>query len=340
MTRKTTRLPLACAAPALALTMALMLALPAAAQTVKDPQLTALLDARKYADAERVATARITARPDDMDAYAALTLAVTNDGDAPRREAALKRLEACAAALPNAAMCHFGVGAVLGVNAMTRGMVAGLRSVGRIRESFSKALEIDPLFYAARSGLVQVYLTVPGIAGGSLTKARELANAASIKQPEHAKLLLGMVALDQKEYAQAERVVSTVRVGSDKELGGDVQAFWPQLGIAYLADKQVARARAVFEHAVLEAPQQAIGHYGLGRALAEGGELDAAVAAYQRALPLDGAAALPIDYRLGIVWQAKGERDKARTAFTRFIGVGKGNPKNLDDAKKRLAELA
>lgn len=340
MTRKTTRLTLACVALALASTLLSMLPLPALAQTVKDPQLAALLDARKYAEAERVATARITARPDDMDAYGALTVAVTNDADTARRDAALKRLEACVTALPNAAMCHFGVGAVLGVNAMSQGMVAGLRSVGRIRESFVKALEIDPLFYAARSSLVQFYLTVPGIAGGSVSKARDVANAASGKQPEHAKLLLGMVALDQKDYPQAERVVASVRAGSDKELAGDVQAFWPQLGIAYLSDKQVAKARAVFERAVQEAPQQAIGHYGVGRALAEAGEADAAIAAYQRAAPLDGAAALPIDYRLGMAWQAKGERDKARAAFTRFIGAGKGSPKNLDDAKKRLAELA
>jgi len=340
MIRTTTRLTLASVAFAVAVVMALGLALPARAQTVKDPQLAALLDARKYAEAERVAAARITVRPDDMDAYGALTVAVTNDGDGPHREAALKRLEACTAALPNAAMCHFGVGAVLGVNAMSQGMVAGLRSVGRIRDSFIKALEIDPLFYAARSALVQYYLTVPGIAGGSVSKAREVANAASNKQPEHAKLLLGMIALDQKEFAQAERVAATVRAGSDKELAGDVQAFWPQLGIAYLADKQVAKARAVFERAVQEAPQQAIGHYGLGRTLAESGEFDAAVAAYQRALSLEGAAALPVDYRLGIAWQAKGERDKARAAFTRFIGAGKGSPKNLDDAKKRLAELA
>lgn len=336
MTRTTTRLTLACAA----FTVAVASGLPARAQSVKDPQLTALLDARKYAEAERVATARITARPDDMDAYAALTVAVTNDADAARRESALKRLEVCTVALPDAAMCHFGVGAVLGVNALSQGMVAGLRSVGRIRESFVKALEIDPLFYAARSSLVQFYLTVPGIAGGSVSKARDVANAASGKQPEHAKLLLGMVALEQKDYAQAERAVASVRVGSDKELAGDVQAFWPQLGIAYLADKQVGKARAVFERAVQEAPQQAIGHYGVGRALAEAGELDAAIAAYQRAVAFEGAAALPIDYRLGMAWQAKGERDKARAAFTRFIGAGKGNPKNLDDAKKRLAELA
>lgn len=331
MIQMTARLTLACAA--------LTLALASTAQTVSDPQLTALLDARKYAEAERVATARIAARPDDMEAYAALTVAVTNDGDAPRREAAAKRLEACAAALPNAAMCHFGVGAVLGVNAMSQGMVAGLRSVGRIRDSFSRALEIDPLFYAARNGLVQVYLTVPGIAGGSVSKARELANAASVKQPGHAKLLLAMVALDQKDLAQAERGVASVRADSDKELAGDVQAFWPQLGIAYLADKQVAKARTVFERAVQEAPQQAIGHYGVGRALAEAGEFDAAIAAYYRAKPLGGATALPIDYRLGMAWQAKGDRDQARAAFSRFIGVGKGNPNNLDDAKKRLAEL-
>ena len=272
MIQMTARSSLACAA--------LTLALAATAQTVNDPQLNALLDARKYAEVERMAAARISSRPDDLEAYAALIVAVTSDGDALRREAALKRLEACVAALPAAAMCHYGVGAVLGVSAMSQGMVVGLRSVGHIRESFTKALEIDPMFYAARNGLVQLYLTVPGIAGGSVSKAREVANAASARQPEHAKLLLALVALDHKDYAQAERGVASVRPGSDKELAGDVQAFWPQLGIAYLSDKQVAKARAVFERAVQEAPQQAIGHYGVGRTMAEAGELDAAIAAY------------------------------------------------------------
>ena len=110
-----------------------------------------------------------------MDGYAALTLSVLNGNDGARREAALKLLEACTARLPNAAMCHYGVGSVLGAQALSQGMLKALGSVGRVRDALARAVELDPLLYAARNALVQFYLVVPGIAGGSAAKAREIA---------------------------------------------------------------------------------------------------------------------------------------------------------------------
>jgi hypothetical protein len=73
--------------------------------------------------------------------------------------------------------------------------------------------------------------------------------------------------------------------------------------------------------------------------LTDAGAFDAAIAQLELASRLEGGKDLPVDYRLGIALQAKGERDKARAALSRYVTAGKGNPKNLDDAKKRLAEL-
>lgn len=319
---------------------ALVCSAPLGAQTVKDAALVALLEAGRYAEAERAATARIAARPDDMDGYAALTLSVLNGNDGARREAALKLLEACAARLPQAAMCHYGVGSVLGAQALSQGMLKALGSVGRIRDELARAVELDPLLYAARNALVQFYLVVPGIAGGSVAKAREVANAASARQPDHARLLIALVDIAQKKHEQAELGLAAVRAGDDKELAADVAEVWAQLGFIYLNDKQDAKARAVFERVVRDRPISPRGHYGLGRVLTDAGQFDQAIAAFERAAALDHSAALPIDYRAGLAYQAKGDRDKARTLLARFVAAGKGNSKNIDDAKKRLAQLA
>jgi len=323
---------------ALAVAM-LLIGAGATAQPIKDAQWASWMEARRFAEVERAASARVAAKHDDMDAYSALIQSVLALNDAARREAALQQLEACADKLPQAAMCHYGVGSVLGVHAMSQGMMKAAMKAGRIRDAFQKAVEIDPQFYAARNGLVQFYLLAPGIAGGSVSKAREVAQAAAPRQPEHAKVLLAFVALNQKKLADAERELGSVKAGADKELIDDVNAVWVGIGFEYLNDKQTAKARALFERFAKERPDAAIVHYGLGRALTDSAAWDAAIAELELASRLEGGKDLPVDYRLGIALQGKGERDKARTVLSRYVSAGKGNPKNLDDAKKRLAEL-
>ena len=309
------------------------------AQTVKDTALAALIETGRYADAERAATARIASKPDDMDGYAALTLSVLNGNDSAHRETALKLLEACSARLPLAAMCHYGVGSVLGAQALSHGMLKALGSVGRIRDELTRAVELDPLLYAARNALVQFYLVVPGIAGGSTAKAREIASAASARQPEHAKLLIALVDIGQKKHQQAEAGLASVRAGDDKELAADVAEVWAQLGFTYLNDRKDAKARAVFERVVIDRPNSPRGHYGLGRVFTDSGQFDQAIGAFERAAALDRTAGLPIDYRAALAYQAKGDRDKARALLARFVAAGKGSVQNLDDAKKRLAQM-
>ena len=323
----------------LAVVSALCCAAPLCAQTVKDPALAALLETGRYAEAERAATARIASKPDDMDGYAALTLSVLQSNDAARRESALKLLEACAARLPQAAMCHYGVGSVLGAQALSQGMLKALGSAGRVRDALTRAVELDPLLYAARNALVQFYLVVPGIAGGSMARAREIAIAASARQPEHAKLLIALVDIGQKKHDQAEAGLATVRAGDDRELAADVAEVWAQLGFTYLNEKKDAKARTVFERMVIDRPSSPRGHYGLGRVLTDSGQFDQAIAAFERAAALDRTAGLPIDYRAALAYQAKGDRDKARVLLTRFVAAGKGSAQNLDDAKKRLAQM-
>lgn len=310
-----------------------------AAQAVKDASWSAALKAKRYAEVQRSATQRIAAQPGDLDAHAALIRAALATSDAGARRPALRQAQSCVERLPDAAVCHYGVGALLGAQALEEGMVKAALNAGRIRDAFIRAVELDPMLYAAQSGLVQFYLVAPGLIGGSVSKAAEVAHAASARLPEHAKLLQAQVAVQRKDLAEAERLLATVAVGADDELGDGLAGALAQVGIAHIGEQQPAKARPVFERVIQERPQYAIGHYGLARVLSETGAWDAAIALLERCAALEGAERLPLDYRLGIALQSKGDRDRARSAFARYVAAGRGNPKFLDDAKKRLVDL-
>lgn len=312
------------------------------AQSLKDPQWQALADARRFGELEQAAGARLAAHADDADAWFAYVQAVLGDNDkgaSARRDAALAKLAACVKATPQIAACHYGVGAVTGVQVMTQGMMKAAFGIGQVRDEFVKALEIDPTFYPARSGLVQFYLMVPGIAGGSVSKARDVAQAAVARQPEYAKLLNASILQYDDKAADAERLLGTVQVGTDAALADELRGEWISLGFGYLEAKQLPKARAAFEHAAHDKADLVEAHYGLGRVLIEQQQWDAAIAELQLAARLPGHESLPIDHRLGVAWQGKGDAPQAKAAYARYLASPNPNPRNVDEVRKRLAEL-
>jgi tetratricopeptide (TPR) repeat protein len=315
---------------------------PAGAEVLKDPQWQALAEARRFPELEQASSARLAAKPDDAEAWLAYTQSVLNlRGDAApaRRDAALAKLQACVKATPQIAACHYGVGAVTGVQVMTQGLMKAAFGVGQVRDEFIKPLEIDPQFFSARSGLVQFYLMAPGIAGGSVSKARDAAQAAAARQPEYAKLLNAAILQYDDKPADAEHLLATVQAGADASLAEELRGQWVSLGFGYLEARQPAKARAVFERVAKDKPDLVEGHYGLARALIEQQQWDAGIAELQAAAKLPGHDALPIDHRLGVAWEGKGDVAQAKAAYARFLALPGQNPRNVDDVKKRLAAL-
>src|SRR6185295_12044412 len=74
------------------------------------------------------------------------------------------------------------------VNFLRKGSVAG-----RARSMFEKAVQIDPSNFEAHEGLTEYLMQAPGIAGGSIEKARAQANAAKRVSPIRGALLVGRV---------------------------------------------------------------------------------------------------------------------------------------------------
>ncbi|MGQ3052059.1 MAG: tetratricopeptide repeat protein [Roseateles sp.] len=308
------------------------------ADLLKDPQWQAWLDAGKTAELSRAAQARVKVQPDDDQAAVALAMTAVDDNDAARLEASLPALLACADKRPQA-ICSYALGRVYGQQAMTASVFKMPGLASKTKEQFLRAVEQDPQLFEARSGLAQFYLMAPGFAGGSAAKAKELAADVQPRQPEQARLLRAMLAMNDKDWAGAERELAGVKPGEDRALVRELRGQWTRLGFEFMEQKNLPKSRGIFEALLRDHPGHAAGPYGLGRVLVEMGQPEEAVKALERARVLDGAERLPIDHRLGQALLAKGDKAGARLALERFVQNKRANPRNVESARKQLAEL-
>lgn len=314
-----------------------VLAAPAQAQMFKDPALQALYAAERTAELESLSQQRLARQADDAQAVLGLAMVALQADDAPRRDAALQRARACIRLQPQAAECQYALGVVLGVHAMSQGMVKAATSVGTVKDALLQALDAAPQWYPARSAVVEFHLTVPALMGGGASRAREVAHAAL--RSEQVQAFNGRIALADERPDAALALLQAVPTAADPALAEDVAGWMAQAAFQLLAKGQAAQARPVFERLQREHPGQAVPAYGLGQVHADLGAPADAVRWLEQAARLKGAAALPVDYRLGLALQADGRTEPARAALARFVAAGKGPAKSLDDAKKRLAQL-
>ena len=311
----------------------------AAQAQFKDAQLQSVLESGKVLDLERLAQSRLATKADDAEAIAALGLAAMNLGEEKKIDAAVARLEQCTGKQAPSALCHYVLGSLAGMQAMNASVFRMPSLAGKSRDNLKKAVELDPQLYEARESLLQYYLLAPGIVGGGADKAQALIAESDKLNAEHARLLRAKQASAEKQWAVAERELGAIKVGQDADLRKTLRKSWSQLGAAQMAAKQVEGARGVFERVQRDFPEHAAGAYGLARVLTELNKPDEAVALLERARGLEGGASYPIDYRLGLAWLAKGDKAQAKAALQRYVADKSANARNLEDARKRLAEL-
>ena len=112
--------------------------------------------------------------------------------------------ERCVAERPRSAWCHSALGRLYGMEAMSRGMVGGMRYAGRIKDAFEEAVRLAPADHEMRSDLVSYYLAAPAIAGGGSRKAMTTAEAFAKVDPWRGAVMVSRVLAFERKFEAAE----------------------------------------------------------------------------------------------------------------------------------------
>lgn len=118
---------------------------------------------------------------------------------------------------PSEANYYYKYGGVLGMKAKESNKFAALGMIGEVKESFEKAIELNPKHIEARWALVTIYIKLPGFVGGSESKAIKYSNELLKLSPVDGYLSRGQIDEHFKRYAAAEQQYKkAIAAGSTK----------------------------------------------------------------------------------------------------------------------------
>jgi len=106
---------------------------------------------------------------------------------------------------PFEANYYYKYGGALGMLAKESNKFKALAMIGDIRDSFEKAIALEPKHIGARWALIELYLQLPGIVGGSETKASRYADELLTISPVDGYLAKGRIAEYFERFQTAEK---------------------------------------------------------------------------------------------------------------------------------------
>lgn len=286
------------------------LATPAIAQN-GDAGITAFHEHR-YVEARRELEAAVRAHPDDARAHHFLGRIAMHD---TRFQEAIDHLRKAAELEPTVAEHQVVLGRAYGQLAVRSGLSKKFGLAKRARAALERAVELEPTSIEARSGLIQFHLLAPGLVGGSTSKARAHAAEIAKQNPFRGALARAWIAEDRKDYDQAARDYREAISRAPDSL----ISYW---GLAQLWQRgaRFDSSFALMDELLTRRPDAMPAYYYYGRAAGLSGQrLPEAVRALERYIAYDPQEGDPprssAHYRLGLVYERMGEREKAKREF-------------------------
>lgn len=142
------------------------------AQSAKD-KAKAYIAEKAYDKAQQEMTVFLSANSEDKEAIEILGDAY---GHQEKWDEAIEQYEKLKDKEPSNANYHYKYGGALGMKALSISKLKALGIIGDVKRAFLKAAELDPKHIDARWALVELYVSLPGIIGGSNSKALKYAN--------------------------------------------------------------------------------------------------------------------------------------------------------------------
>jgi tetratricopeptide (TPR) repeat protein len=247
-------------------------------------------------------------------------------------DASQEHLERAVELTDNRAEYHFTLGRLYGAVAQNGGIFTGMKYAGKVKDEFIRAVELEPNNIVYRTGLLRYYIQAPGIAGGSVSKAREQADAILRTDAYEGHMAYAFIATYEKDQLTAEAEYKAAIA----TLPQKPHAYF-RLGYVYLGQKRIDEAISQFREYVRYAPDDPNSHDSLGEALLEKGTFDDALREYTRALALDSHFASSV-YGTARCYEGKGMKAEALSNYQKYLSVDP-NGGNAETAKQKVEDL-
>ncbi|MDB9755223.1 tetratricopeptide repeat protein [Winogradskyella sp.] len=218
-----------------------------------------LIAQKAYASAQKEILTFLKTNPTDTEA---LELLGDANGHQKKWDAAIEIYKKLTETAPKNANYHYKYGGALGMKALQISKIKALGIIGDVKHAFLTAAALDPNHIDARWALVELYVSLPGIVGGSYSKA--LTYAAELEQLSKVDgyLAKGYV----YEYDDEPELAETYYKLAIKE-GGSVTCY-EKLTNFYEKQNQPEKAIGNLEAAQKKLQRNAM-HYQIGKVCAD-----------------------------------------------------------------------
>jgi Tfp pilus assembly protein PilF len=242
---------------------------------------------------------------------------------------------------PKSARVQFWYGTALFENIENVGMFSKMGYAGDAEKAYLTAVELDPKYMSPHVGLVQFYANAPGIAGGSLKKARKHAQAVveiGGRSTSVGHSLLANIAVKDEDWDEASKqhrlASETATTPKDKA------AALINLGLMLVRernDPEGAMKVAEEARALVGAPDDSMTDFVVGLAKQKQGKHGEAVPMF-RSVIAKNPQAMNSRFALAECLEQAGDKAGAAAMFEEFAAKFP-NDKRAEDAAKRAKKL-
>ncbi|PTM09827.1 MAG: hypothetical protein DA407_05015 [Bacteroidetes bacterium] len=203
-------------------------------------EINQLFQQKQFVQAEQVASSYVFQNPNNLNAIELLGDAF---GHQKKWDDAIEQYKKLVEAKGNNANYHYKHGGALGMKALEVNKFKALGIIGDVKEAFLKAAELDPKHIDVRWALVELYMQLPGIIGGSKTKSLKYADEMEQLSKVDGYLAKGYI----YEYDNDPELAESYYKKAIKE-GGSLICY-EKLTNLYESEKQPEKAIANIEEA-------------------------------------------------------------------------------------------
>ncbi|MFM9837325.1 MAG: tetratricopeptide repeat protein [Cyclobacteriaceae bacterium] len=214
-------------------------------------------------------------------------------------------------------------------NMLKQGMLAP-----KMKRAWENAIARDSKNIGARTSLIQYYTKAPGFMGGSIEKAKEVANQLVKLKPAEGHRQLGDILLSEKKTAEAEK--EYLLMAKEEEWYVSVLANF------YVGQKQYDKAFSLFEEALKKNPEDYTSIYQVGKTSALSGQkLDRGEECLKKYLTHTPQQNEPshagANMRLAQIKEKRGNKAEAKKLFETALKMD-GNLKEAKEGLERVSK--